>query len=212
MQHVCVFLQFFCSILSVVVDALCSNFYLFFVISSKCKKQLHNFCGVVLFCEKVSTMLLEGTMQSRLFALFLAMVILVLMAHFMPKELYKQVDLEDATCQVFCRSTSLAHMDVGFGKIVYCDGLELQSVLKHCQGVDGVSIRWQAKTQHVSAFLRKFDVQVHTKQTIGGLTVICGYSPKICGYINLDGCKTNVQIAFDGQTITVGSPLILGDY
>ena len=144
-------------------------------------------------------------MQSRLFALFLAMVILVLMAHFMPKELYKQVDLSGATCQVFCRNTSLAHTDVGFGKIVYCDGSKLQNVLKHCQDVDGVSIRWQAKTQHVSAFLRKFDVQVHTKQTIGELTVICGY-------INLDGRKTNVQIAFDGKTITVGSPLILGDY
>ena len=151
-------------------------------------------------------------MQSRLFALFLAMVILVLMAHFMPKELYKQVDLSGATCQVFCRNTSLAHTDVGFGRIVYCDGTELQNVLEHCQDVDGVSIRWQAKTQHVSTFLRKFDVQLHTKQTIGGLTVICGYSPKICGYINLDGRKTNLQIAFDGQTIMVGSPLILGDY
>ena len=151
-------------------------------------------------------------MQSRLFALFLAMVILIAMAHFMPKELYKQVDLSGATCQVFCKTTSFEHIDVGFGKIVYCDGAELQNVLQHCQDVDGVSIRWQAKTQHVSAFLHKFDVQVHTKQTIGGLTVICGYSPKIRGYIYLDGNKTNVQIAFDGQTITVGCPLILGDY
>ena len=151
-------------------------------------------------------------MQSRLFALFLAMVILIAMAHFMPKELYKQVDLEDATCQVFCRNTSLEHTDVGFGKIVYCDGAELPNVLQHCQDVDGVSIRWQAKTQHVSAFLRRFDMQIHTKQTIGGLTVICGYSPKVVGCIYLDGNKTNVQIAFDGQTITVGCPLILGDY
>jgi hypothetical protein len=157
-------------------------------------------------------MLLEGTMQSRLFALFLAMVILVLMAHFMPKELYKQVDLSGATCQVFCKNTSLEHTDVGFGKIVYCNGMDIPNVLKHCQNVDGVSIRWRAKTQHVSAILRKFDVQVHTKQTIGGLTVICGYSPKVVGYIFLDGNKTNVQIAFDGTTVTVGSPLILGDY
>ncbi len=151
-------------------------------------------------------------MQSRLFALFLAMVILIAMAHFMPKELYKQVDLTGATCQVFCKNTSLEHTDVGFGKIVYCDGAELQNVLQHCKDVDGVSISWQAKTQHVSAFLRKFDVKIHTKQTIDGLTVICGYSQNIRGYIYLDGRKTNVQIAFDGQTVTVGSPLILGDY
>lgn len=151
-------------------------------------------------------------MQSRLFALFLAMVVLIAMIHFMPKELYNQVDLSDATCQVFCRETSLEHIDIGFGKIVNCNGIELLGVLQSCDGVDGVSVTWQAKKQHVSAFLRKFDVKIHTQQTMDGLTVICGYSSKVCDYIYVDGNKTNVQIAFDGTTLTVGSPLILGDY
>ncbi|MBQ8433283.1 MAG: hypothetical protein IJX23_00545 [Clostridia bacterium] len=54
--------------------------------------------------------------------------------------------------------------------------------------------------------------KVHTTQTIGNLTIICGDSPKIVGGIVVDGFKTNIHIAFDGTRVTVGSPLILGSY
>lgn len=151
-------------------------------------------------------------MQSRLFAIFLAVVLLVAMVHFMPKQLHRQLNLDEATCQVFCQQTTLAHADVGFGKIVNCNGGEIVQTLSQCKQVDGLTVRLQCGKSQLNSILQQLDVTVHTTQTLGNLTVICGYSPKIVGYIYLDGQRTNVQIAFDGNTVTVGSPLILGDY
>ena len=151
-------------------------------------------------------------MQSRLFAIFLAVVMLVAMMHFVPKSLHRQLDLDNATCQVFCQSTTLAHTSVGFGKIVTTCGNELASVLAHCDDVQGVSVSFVATQSDLSAVVKRLNLFVHTTQTLGELTIVCGYSPKVVGAVLLDGHKTNVQIAFDGNTITIGSPLILGDY
>ena len=151
-------------------------------------------------------------MQSRLFAIFLAVVLLVAMMHFAPKPLHRQLDLDNATCQVFCQSTTLAHTSVGFGKIVKSCGKQIDTVLLQCSGVDGVSVSFVATEKDLSAVASKLNLLVHTTQTLGELTIVCGYSPKVVGAVWLDGHKTNVQIAFDGNTITIGSPLILGDY
>ena len=151
-------------------------------------------------------------MQSRLFVIFLAVVLLVAMVHFVPKPLHRQLDLDNATCQVFCQNTSLAHTSVGFGKIVTTSGKQIASVLACCDDVEGVSIRFVATEKHLSAVVNKLNLTVHTTQILGELTILCGYSPKVVGGVWLDGHKTNVQIAFDGNTITIGSPLILGDY
>lgn len=151
-------------------------------------------------------------MQHKLFALFLAVVIIIAMIHFMPKPLYKQIDVDNATCQVFCRNTTLPCANVGFGKIVDCSGAEYCNTIAHCQGVDGVSFCFAGSNVDVENLLCKLLTKVHTTQTIGNLTIICGYSPKIVGGIVVDGFKTNIQIAFDGTNITVSSPLILGSY
>lgn len=151
-------------------------------------------------------------MQHKLFALFLAVVIIIAMIHFMPKPLYKQIDVDNATCQVFCQNTTLPCANVGFGKIVECSGGEYATILANCQGIDGVSFCFDGSKVDVERLLCKLLTRIHTTQTIGNLVVFCGYSPKITGGIVVDGHKTNVQIAFDGNTITIGSPLILGSY
>lgn len=151
-------------------------------------------------------------MQHKLFALFLAVVIIIAMIHFMPKPLYKQIDVDNATCQVFCQNTTLPCVSIGFGRIVECCGTEYLTTIAHCQDVDGVSFSFVGNNVDVENLLCQLLTKVHTTQTIGSLTIICGYSPKIIGGIVVDGRKTNIQIAFDGTNITVGSPLILGSY
>ena len=151
-------------------------------------------------------------MQNKLLVIFLAMAILLTMAHFMPRPLHRYLDVDNATCQVFCRQTTLTHQDVGFGKIVACNGVDICQTLAECKYVDGVSLRFVASKQDVSMLVSKLDVTVHTTQNFESLVVVCGYSPKVSGYILLDGRKTNVQIAFDGASVTIGSPLILADY
>ena len=151
-------------------------------------------------------------MKDKLFALFLAVVIMLAMLQFLPKPLHKQLDLQNATCQVFCRTTSASYTDVGFGKIVECNGNNFANILLQCKHVDGTSFSFVASTKEVQKLVQQLGVIVHTTQNLGKLTILCGYSPKIVGGVYLDGNKTNVQIAFDGNKITIGSPLILGDY
>ena len=151
-------------------------------------------------------------MKEKLFALFLAVVIVVVLLHFMPKPLHKSIELDGATCQVYCLSTTAPHTDVGFGKIVECSGADLAKVLAQCKQVDGTSFHFVATQRDFEMVQNSLAVIVHTTQTLGELTILCGYSPKVVGGVWLDGHKTNVQIAFDGNTITIGSPLILGDY
>ncbi len=151
-------------------------------------------------------------MKDKLFALFLAVVIVVVMLHYMPKPLHKAINLANATCQVFCRTTSASHTDIGFGKIVQCGGTDFAKVLAQCKDVDGTSFCFVATQNDLATLLNTLSVNVHTTQTLGNLTIVCGYSPKLTGGVILDGNKTNVQIAFDGNTITIGSPLILGSY
>ena len=151
-------------------------------------------------------------MQNKLWAIFLAMVLLLAMVHFVPRPLHRQLDVDNASCQVFCTQTTLAHQDVGFGKIVSCNAADICQTLAQCKHVDGVSFSFIGCKQSVAALVRKLAIKVHTTQNLEGLVVVCGYSPKVSGFVVLDGHKTNVQIAFDGTHITIGSPLILGDY
>lgn len=151
-------------------------------------------------------------MENKLFALLLAVVLLVAMAHFVSTPLQNQLDLPNATCKVFCLQTSVQHVDVGFGKIVQCGFDELNATLQQCKNVQGVSFTYDAASCDVDRLLQQLDVTVHTTQILPDLIVVCGYSPKIVGGIVLDGNKTNLQIAFDGTSITIGSPLILDDF
>ncbi len=151
-------------------------------------------------------------MKGKLFVLFLALTIIAIMTYFVPKSLHRQLNLQNATCQIFCTGTTLVHANVGFGKIVSCNGDELAKTLGQCSGVDGVSFTFVATQFDVDNLVLQLDLQVHSVQTLNALTIICGYSPQIPGGIVVDGNKTNVQIAFDGNVMTVGSPLILGSY
>lgn len=151
-------------------------------------------------------------MENKLFALLLAVVLIVAMAHFVPTSLQNQLDVPNATCMVFCLQTSAQHVDVGFGKIVQCSFDELTATLQQCTNVQGISFTFDATLRDVDRLLQQLDVTVRTTQTLPDLFVVCGYSPKIVGCIVLDGNKTNLQIAFDGTSITIGSPLILGDF
>ena len=151
-------------------------------------------------------------MENKLFALLLAVVLIVAMAHFVPTSLKNQLNEQNAICKVFCTETSAQHVDVGFGKIVECNFDELDATLQQCKNVQGVSFTFDANKNDIANLLQQLDVTVHTTQTLPDVVVVCGYSPKIVGGIALDGNKTNLQIAFDGTSITIGTPLILGDY
>lgn len=131
-----------------------------------------------------------------------------------PKPLAKQANLfsKDAVATVCCRQTNLPCTEIGNGKLVQCSFSDLNQTLAACKNVDGVSIRFCGTLDEFNALQTNLNLQVSSVQQLQNLTIVCGYSNKICGGIMLDGNRVNVQLAFDGQTITVGSPLILDSY
>ena len=84
--------------------------------------------------------------------------------------------------------------------------------LEQCGGVDGISVKCHGNQQLVREILQRLRVKTVHSQNLQGLTVVCGYSSAILGAVFVDGEKVNVQVAFDGKTITVGSPLILDSF
>lgn len=133
---------------------------------------------------------------------------------FVPKPLAKQTNLfpKHATVTICCRQTSLPCTEIGNGKLVQCSLEDVHQALAACQNVDGVSISFCGTLNVFNALQTSLNLQTSSVQQLQNLTIVCGYSNKICGGIMVDGNRINVQMAFDGQTITVGSPLILDSY
>ncbi len=118
----------------------------------------------------------------------------------------------DAKVAVYCQRTSLPSVNMGNGRLVECTLAKLSAVLSHCSGVDGVSVRFDATQDDFDALCRSFEIRAVSYWQSGNLVTVCGHSNKISGGVDLAGQAVNIQVAFDGETLTVGYPLILDSY
>ena len=132
----------------------------------------------------------------------------------MPRGLdaYAEQISADATVSIYCRATDLDCIDVGSGKIVRCSVAEMDSALARCRDLDGFSVSFCGTYNDVERVAQLFNVKVTSTLNLDGLLVLCGNSPKLTGGVTLDGARVNVQIAYKDGTVTVGCPLILGEY
>lgn len=153
-------------------------------------------------------------MKRFILVVVLMFVVLGVMLYFAPKPFAKRATQfsPDSVITVFCRQTDLPSVDLGNGKLVVCNSKNLRDTLFLCKGVDGISVRFSGSLQDFYALQRQLQLCSESCVKMGELTVVCGYSPKICGGVALNGQRVNVQIAFDGNTVTVGYPLILNGY
>ena len=144
----------------------------------------------------------------------LSLVIVGALTYVMPKglESYVQDISADATVSVYCRQTALDALDMGSGKIVQCSVTDLERVVARCKDVYAFSASFVGTTQDVERIVQLFNLKVTSTLSIDGLQVVCGNSAKLTGGVTLDGARVNLQIAYKDGTVTVGSPLILGDY
>ena len=146
--------------------------------------------------------------------LLLTMAIVGVLTYSMPRglETYIEEISTDATVSIYCRQTCEDGIDMGNGKIVRCSVADLNNVLARCSYVDGFSISFQGALRDMERIVRLLNVNITSTLNIDGLHIICGNSAKLIGGVSLDGVTVNLQIAYRDGTVTVGSPLILGDY
>ncbi len=152
--------------------------------------------------------------MKKMFLITVSVALLGVMAVFVPKNpiVYAKFLPQDAIVTICCKQTELPCVNVGCGNFVQCDAERLQEFLSYCNGIDGISVKFCGDEQTFDKLQRQLRLQSVECVVLDGLTVISGFSDGICGGVYLDGRKVNVQMAFDGTTITLGSPLILDSY
>lgn len=146
--------------------------------------------------------------------LALCVIVLGVMLAYCPKPFVRCVSVlpKSAKVAVYCKTTNLPSINMGNGHLVECTLAELDKTLAACDGIDGVSVRYSATQSDFDDLCKRFDIQTVSCWQSGNLIAVCGYSTKILGGVNLAGQAVNIQVAFDGETLTVGYPLILDSY
>ena len=152
-------------------------------------------------------------MKRFLIIFLLLTVVLGVMAYFAPKSFAVLVPTfpKKSKVYVYCGWSSLESVNMGNGYLVECDAENFYDTLQQCSGIDGISVKFGGTRQDFDNLIRQFGLSDDV-QMLGELSVVCGNSKLVRGGVILDGQLVNVQIAFDGETVTVGYPLILDSF
>lgn len=79
-------------------------------------------------------------------------------------------------------------------------------------GTEGESVTFCGSKNEFESEIRRLGVTVTERQSLGGIEIVYGYTEKLRGGVNVDGKRVNIELAYRGGTITVGTPVILGSY
>lgn len=77
---------------------------------------------------------------------------------------------------------------------------------------EGESVTFCGSKDRFESEIRRLGVTVTERQSLGGIEIVYGYTEKLRGGVNVDGKRVNIELAYRGGTITVGTPVILGSY
>jgi len=100
--------------------------------------------------------------------------------------------------------------DLGFSYIYVCDSRDAAKVRPLLTRIDGESIT--VTNIDKAAVLKKLKYRTVSQSDVCSVAVIYAYSPRGETFIRNGRQKINLQIATNGQTTTVGWPVILGSY
>lgn len=79
-------------------------------------------------------------------------------------------------------------------------------------GVSGESVRFSGDDEDIDRIIKKLNIEIKDSQRLANLTTLYGYSARLGGGVMLDGQKINIQIVRKGNTVIIGTPLIMGSY
>ena len=100
--------------------------------------------------------------------------------------------------------------DTGFSYIYYCDSRDATSLRKLFTKIDGESITLENGS--ATSVLKKLNYNPVSQSNLSSMNVVYAYSARAKTFIVNNRQKINLQIAQNGNTLTVGWPVILGSY
>ena len=107
----------------------------------------------------------------------------------------------------------MTKIDIGNGEIIKCQSHIAKNTAKNLNNIAGISFSFDGTNDDIADFLQKVDAVIIKCENIDkNITTYLAYSKKINNSISIDNKKINLQIAQVDNKITIGSPLILGEY
>ncbi len=107
----------------------------------------------------------------------------------------------------------LTQTNIGVGAMIECSGSIAPKVAKTLNNIAGISFQFNGGQNDIEEFLDKVDAVVLKCETIdNSIKTYLAYAPKLRNNIKVDNMTVNLQIAVVDSTITIGSPMILGEY
>ena len=102
----------------------------------------------------------------------------------------------------------------GSDTIGYCSLINAPEVKKQYRGsINGESFTLTGTKLTVGEIVTKLDARVVSEGEVNGIYTVYLYTGRLnVNSIDLFGDKVNVQIALNGNKVTVGYPIILGSY
>lgn len=96
--------------------------------------------------------------------------------------------------------------------ILKCDYITAKNLKPSLRNIVGETISYKSTFENVFDVINNFDCKVVYTEKFNDIYTFYGYSNKIdlCSYVNNQ--KVNIEIAFNKGIVTIGSPIILGDY
>lgn len=79
-------------------------------------------------------------------------------------------------------------------------------------GVSGESIRFQGGDEEINKIIKRLRIEIRQSQKFANISTFYGYSARLGEGVTLEGRKINIQIVKKGNTVIVGTPLVLGSY
>jgi len=105
-----------------------------------------------------------------------------------------------------------SQVDLGCGAVIKCKGAVASETAKLLDSITGISFTFSGGDKEIDDFLKRVDAVVLNYESVGSITSCFAYSRKLKNGIRVDGNLVNIQIARNDNTITIGSPIILGEY
>lgn len=105
-------------------------------------------------------------------------------------------------------------IDNGNSFIVKTKANDFKNVKSNLSNVLGESISFNACKSSIDKVVKFYNVKIENIENVGDIVCLYGYTENSLfeRSLNIDGKLINIQIAFSNDKMTIGNPIILGDY
>lgn len=127
--------------------------------------------------------------------------------------------LSSGDYSVYCLkiAANLKNVDIidnGNSFIVKTSLNDAKRVKSEVSQIMGESLSYDSSILGVEKLINLYNIKVVKREQVGNIVSVYGYSnnPNFCNKIEIENNLINVQIAFSNNRVTIGTPIILGDY